>query len=293
MEGRRIGSSSKREQWVPDERLKRGGGGGRSRADTRRERGGLVTALSLGSEGKRSRTRQRRCCHHTRVRHSGPRKEERKGQAMDGDQPSRNANSREAVRAGGGRKSAAGSVVNGERVEQSRPGGRCKRASRGREKRKVARGSGVWPGVERGGGLRGEVVQRCVVGWFVSYESQAKRKLKLYAEKVSNSVVNGELKQTRECANRASTREKRMANYHEEDGAYERVQLIVNKSNQIHIAKKQREFLNFHARGNNGDDDAIDDEVETRQTEPRNCGISDRWNIANNYEISDNQSRDF
>nr|GMC84965.1 hypothetical protein Iba_chr04cCG16640 [Ipomoea batatas] len=78
--------------------------------------------------------------------------------------------------------------------------------------------------------------------------SQAKHKLKLYAEKVSNSVVNGELKQTRECANRASTREKRMANYHEEDGAYERVQLIVNKSNQIHIAKKQREFLNFHAR---------------------------------------------
>nr|GMC69097.1 uracil-DNA glycosylase, mitochondrial-like [Ipomoea batatas] len=59
---------------------------------------------------------------------------------------------------------------------------------------------------------------------------------------------DGELKQTRECANRASTREKRMANYHEEDGAYKRVQLIVNKSNQIHIAKKQREFLNFHAR---------------------------------------------
>lgn len=43
--------------------------------------------------------------------------------------------------------------------------------------------------------------------------------------------------------------------------------------------------------GDNGDDDAIDDEVEIRRTEPRNDGVPDGWNVAD-CEISDNRSGD-
>lgn len=43
--------------------------------------------------------------------------------------------------------------------------------------------------------------------------------------------------------------------------------------------------------GDNGDDDAVDEEVEIQRTEPRNGGVPDGWNVADS-EISDHRSED-